>query len=206
MPPRNAGRSLFSEEGLARRIAFERERRGMSYEGLARRMTDAGCPINQSALYKIEKGTKRPGGVVGPPRRITVDELVALAEVFETSVEQLLLPQEAAASQEFASLLRDWDDAAVEARERSAAARDARAREMQAFERMRDYVAKHPEMSDTAAEQMERWAASQQVDGAPVPPLDPMLEVLFGKDAQLREQYLRRRPSVATAEDVMSNG
>lgn len=198
MPPRNASRSLFSEEGLARRIAFERERRGMSYEGLARRMTDAGCAINQSAIYKIEKGTKRKSGEVGPPRRITVDELVALAEVFETSVEQLLLPQEAAASEEFASLLRDWDDAAVEARHQSAAARDARSREIQAFERMRDYVAKHPEIADTAAGLMQRWAADHVEGDAPA--VDPLLRVLFGKDAALREQYLRQTPTSVTAE------
>lgn len=44
-------------------------------------MTDAGCPIQGSAIYKIEKAD--------PPRRITVDELVAFATVFETSAVDL---------------------------------------------------------------------------------------------------------------------
>lgn len=87
MPPRNPARSLFSEDGLAERIAYERERRGMTYEGLAKRMTDVGCPINQSAIYKIEKAK--------PRRRITVDELVAFSTVFEIDVNDLLLPLEA---------------------------------------------------------------------------------------------------------------
>jgi transcriptional regulator with XRE-family HTH domain len=86
MPRPNAPRSIASEQNLARRIAYERERQGMSYAGLAQRMTEHGCAIDQSALYKIEKAN--------PPRRITVDELVALAQVFETTVDDLLLPPE----------------------------------------------------------------------------------------------------------------
>ncbi len=86
MPPRNPARALFTEDGLAHRIAYERDQRGWTYEGLAKRMTDAGCAINQSAIYKIEKGK--------PRRRITVDELVALAKVFDLDVNDLLIPLE----------------------------------------------------------------------------------------------------------------
>lgn len=57
----------------------------MTYDGLATRMTDVGCPIQGSALYKIEKSG----------RRITVDELVAMAKVFEVEVADLLRPLEA---------------------------------------------------------------------------------------------------------------
>ena len=42
--------------------------------------------MSGSAIFKIEKAD--------PPRRITVDELVALAQVFETTVENLLIPIE----------------------------------------------------------------------------------------------------------------
>jgi transcriptional regulator with XRE-family HTH domain len=90
MPRPNPVRLLASEESLARRVAYERERREWSTEGLARRMTDVGCPIHQSAIWKIENGK--------PPRRITVDELVAFSRVFDVSIEELLLPVDAARS------------------------------------------------------------------------------------------------------------
>jgi transcriptional regulator with XRE-family HTH domain len=58
----------------------------MSYAGLAQRMTEVGCAIDASALYKIEKGS--------PRRRIAVDELVALADVFAVPLGELLAPPE----------------------------------------------------------------------------------------------------------------
>lgn len=86
MPRPNQPRAIASEQTVARRVAAEREERGMSYDGLASRMTAAGCAINASALYKIEKGS--------PPRRITVDELVAFSRVFETTVADLITSSE----------------------------------------------------------------------------------------------------------------
>jgi transcriptional regulator with XRE-family HTH domain len=82
----NRPRSIASEANLARRISFEREHREWSYERLAQEMTAAGCPIQGSAIYKIEKGS--------PPRRVTVDELVALATVLERDINDLLTPME----------------------------------------------------------------------------------------------------------------
>ncbi len=125
MPPRNPARSLFGEEALADRVAYERERRGWSYEGLAKRMTDVGCAINQSAIYKIEKGQ--------PRRRITVDELVALQRVLEIPFDLLLLPPELAATQQLAELLRDWEKA-----DASAQAADQALHET--FQRLHAYV------------------------------------------------------------------
>jgi transcriptional regulator with XRE-family HTH domain len=84
MPRPNRPRHIGGESSLADRIAFERESRKMSYDGLASRMEKAGCPINASAIYKIEKAN--------PPRRITVDELVGFSRVFELPIEDLLLP------------------------------------------------------------------------------------------------------------------
>ena len=86
MARQNALRSIQGETNLAQRIKNEREYRGWSYEALAKRLTDAGCSINGSAIFRIEKGD--------PPRRIAVDELIALAKVFETSIEDLLTPVE----------------------------------------------------------------------------------------------------------------
>ncbi len=95
----NKPRSIAGELSLARRIAYEREQRGWSLEGLAKRMTDAGCAINQSAIYKIEKGD--------PPRRITVDELIALGRVFGMPLEDLVVDPDLEASRELRRLCED---------------------------------------------------------------------------------------------------
>jgi len=100
MPRPNAPRLLGGEEGLARRVAYERERRGWSTEGLAKRLTDAGCPINQSAIWKIENGN--------PPRRITYDEALAFARVFDLSLDELSIPPEIAASDTLRQLVAQF--------------------------------------------------------------------------------------------------
>ena len=100
MPRPKPVRQLSSERNLAARIARERERGGYSYAGLALRMTDVGCAIDPSAIYKIEKSN--------PPRRITVDELVGFAAVFGVPVEELLLPAEIAGDHEARKLLEVW--------------------------------------------------------------------------------------------------
>jgi len=78
MPRQNRDRSVGGELNVARRVKLERERAGMTFESLAKRMNDAGCPIQLSALHRIEKGD--------PPRRITVDELIAFAQVFGLTI------------------------------------------------------------------------------------------------------------------------
>jgi transcriptional regulator with XRE-family HTH domain len=88
MPRPNRPRSIASESNLAERIALEREKRALSYEALAGLMTDAGCAMAGTAIFRIETGN--------PRRRITVDELVAFAAVFDTTVEDLLAPVEVA--------------------------------------------------------------------------------------------------------------
>jgi transcriptional regulator with XRE-family HTH domain len=99
----NRLRSIGGEANLARRIERERGNRGLSYDALAKRLTAAGCSISGSAIYKIEKAD--------PPRRITVDELVALAQVFETTVEDLLIPVEVLDQERAKELLKDLDQA-----------------------------------------------------------------------------------------------
>ncbi len=112
MPRRNKGRTALAEMHLATRVGLERTRRGWTYEGLAKRMVDVGCAIQPSALYKIEKSE--------PPRRITVDELVAFSLVFGLTTSELLadpallLPGEAARLLERATLLFIAFDAASE--------------------------------------------------------------------------------------------
>ncbi|MFF7180170.1 helix-turn-helix domain-containing protein [Streptomyces sp. NPDC008121] len=84
MPKRSAPAALASEANVAAHVGLERERRGWSTAELARRVTEAGCPLSQSAVWRIENGD--------PPRKISVDEMVAFGKVFERSVEELLLP------------------------------------------------------------------------------------------------------------------
>lgn len=103
MPRPNQLRSISGESHLARRIAFERESRGWTYEGLASRMTNVGCAIRSTAIYKIEKSD--------PPRRIVVDELIAFARVFGLTVEQLLQPRESALNEKLRQLYADLEDA-----------------------------------------------------------------------------------------------
>lgn len=57
----------------------------MSYDGLAQRMAENGCPIPPSAIFKTENVDKD-----GNRRRIVVDELVAYARVFGVAVEDLV--------------------------------------------------------------------------------------------------------------------
>jgi hypothetical protein len=64
-------------------------------------MTDAGTALHATAIFKIEKGD--------PPRRITVDELVGFARVFETNVDDLLAPPELVAQQRARELVGELD-------------------------------------------------------------------------------------------------
>ncbi|MDR3106752.1 MAG: helix-turn-helix domain-containing protein [Bifidobacteriaceae bacterium] len=80
----NKPRSTTAEVNLARRIRFEREQRGWSPSQLAEQMTSLGCSIQTSAIYRIEAQENR--------RRISVDELVTLSRLFETSIDDLLRP------------------------------------------------------------------------------------------------------------------
>jgi transcriptional regulator with XRE-family HTH domain len=73
-----------SEENAAERVRLERERRGWSTGELAKRMTEAGYPINQSSVWRIESGE--------PRRRINLNEAIGFAKVFDLSLEDFLGP------------------------------------------------------------------------------------------------------------------
>jgi transcriptional regulator with XRE-family HTH domain len=78
--------AVASEEVLIRRVVAERELRGWSPALLAQKMTEAGCPMAQSSIWKMEHGN--------PHRKITLDETLCFARVFGTSLDDLLLPPE----------------------------------------------------------------------------------------------------------------
>jgi transcriptional regulator with XRE-family HTH domain len=108
MPRRVVG-SIGSERSLARRITYERELNGWKQATLARKMTDVGVPMNQSAISKIENDE--------PPRRITVDELVGFSLVFGIRADELLLPPELIADKAARKLLEQWQAARSESHE-----------------------------------------------------------------------------------------
>lgn len=143
MPRPNQRRRLATERALARRIAHERERREMSYEGLALRMEKVGCPINASGIYKIEKSD--------PPRRITVDELVGFSLVFGIPIDNLLMPPELAAQDELIGLLTAWDESRIEA-SRTAA------REGEALAVLKAYIADNPATVADLEKLVGAWA------------------------------------------------
>jgi transcriptional regulator with XRE-family HTH domain len=91
---------LASEDALARRITFEREQRTWSPEGLAKKMTTAGYPMNQSSIWKIENGQ--------PRRKITVDELVGFSKVFAMPIEDLLVAPEHVPNLQAQQLCNRW--------------------------------------------------------------------------------------------------
>ena len=141
----NKRRDVFAEDNLARRVAVERVARRWSNDGLAERMTRAGCAMTGSAIFKIEKAE--------PRRRIVVDELVAFSRVFGVPVGELLLPPEAMLSRELSKLVIEWGtarDAAQQSRESADVAWTA----------LLDYVHSHPEMTHDVEQAMRTWADS----------------------------------------------
>ncbi|MFJ3282457.1 helix-turn-helix domain-containing protein [Streptomyces halstedii] len=75
-----AFRAGMAAERTARMVAAEREARGWEQRELAERLTQAGRPMSQPVVSRIESGA----------RRIDVDDLVALAAVFSVSPAALL--------------------------------------------------------------------------------------------------------------------
>jgi transcriptional regulator with XRE-family HTH domain len=146
MPRPNRHRTLGSERTLAQRLAFEREERGWTYEALAKRMDTVGCPIQPSALYKIEKAD--------PPRRVTVDELVALANVFGHPIEEMLLPVALVNDKRARNLVRSW----AEARERVI---EADAERQAAESAIKRHVERHPEAQDALEDVLRGWARNE---------------------------------------------
>jgi hypothetical protein len=115
-------------------------------------MTRLGCPINASAIYKIEKAD--------PPRRITVDELVGFSRAFEISVEDLLLPPEIASRTELRALFLHWEGARNESG-RAAAAEES------AWSALREFVDKNPEISSDLETILTGWAEYYFPDHVP---------------------------------------
>lgn len=70
-----------AEERVAAALDAHRKAYGLSYVEMADRMTAVGCPIDQSALWKMTNAE--------PRRRVTVDEFVAASVVLGVSLAEL---------------------------------------------------------------------------------------------------------------------
>ncbi|MEU9000617.1 helix-turn-helix transcriptional regulator [Streptomyces sp. NPDC048551] len=72
------------EEYVAERIKQEREARGWSTVALAEKMAEAGHPVNQAAIWRIESGK--------PRRRVNLDEALGFCQVFGITMDELTAP------------------------------------------------------------------------------------------------------------------
>jgi len=143
MPRPNVPREIYAEDHLAARLTIEREREGWTYASLAARMTNAGCPIDKTAIYKIEKGE--------PRRRIVVDELVAFAKVFGLSLEELLVPPELAMKKQVTDLVIEWTAAGYRI-DTATAERD------EAWAALGNYLNGHPDAVPAFESVFGKWA------------------------------------------------
>lgn len=84
MPRINTGRTIKAEANISERVKRELRQRGWSPAHLAEVMTAAGCKISTTAIYRMIDDDK--------PRRISFDEVVALAEVFGVAIDELMTP------------------------------------------------------------------------------------------------------------------
>lgn len=108
--PKQISREPGVEDFARRRIRFEREKRDWSTAELARRVTAAGCRMNQSAIWAIESAE--------PRRAIRLDEADALAKVFDLTLDELMTDPDdpRASSRRFVELIRGLRAMAEEAR------------------------------------------------------------------------------------------
>ncbi|MER6486566.1 helix-turn-helix transcriptional regulator [Streptomyces virginiae] len=123
---------LYSEGNAAARIGLEREVRGWSTTELAARMTKVGVPMNQTAVWRIENGN--------PRRKITLDEALGFARVFELPLEELMSPA-------LDGLDLDGRRIVQEAVEAFYESRDAQDRLHHAVVAISEYIEAHPEGS-----------------------------------------------------------
>jgi transcriptional regulator with XRE-family HTH domain len=87
------------EDYVADRIKQEREARGWSTVALAEKMAEAGHPVNQAAIWRIESGK--------PRRRVNLDEALGFCQVFGLTMDELTAPPMKHADPVVRGLVRD---------------------------------------------------------------------------------------------------
>ncbi|MFI6443274.1 helix-turn-helix transcriptional regulator [Kitasatospora sp. NPDC050543] len=146
-PGRGEAPLLYSEGNAAARVALEREVRGWSTTELAARMTKAGVPMNQTAVWRIENGN--------PRRKITLDEALGFARVFELPLEELMSPPLDGVDIEGRRVVQEAVEAFYEAR-------DAQDRLHRTVVAIADYIAAHPDSSTGIHEQCLRLMGEER--------------------------------------------
>ncbi|MFI1382955.1 multiprotein-bridging factor 1 family protein [Embleya sp. NPDC020886] len=156
--PPGGPQSMWSEDNVAERVRLEREARKWSTATLAERMSDAGFPINQSAIWRIESAE--------PRRRINLDEAIGFAQVFGIDLDNLLGPPQLAMHERAVQLIDDVRTSYRAIR----AANDQLAAAQQALE---TYIDAHPEIEDEVGEAVSQVIAEELVTPGPFsgPPL-----------------------------------
>jgi transcriptional regulator with XRE-family HTH domain len=101
------------EDHVAARIKLEREVRGWSTVKLAEEMAAAGHPINQSAIWRIERGK--------PRRRVNLDEALGFCKVFDITMQDLIGPPGELATPRIRQLVREHVQMTLEYRQLRAA-------------------------------------------------------------------------------------
>ncbi|MFJ7775038.1 helix-turn-helix transcriptional regulator [Streptomyces yangpuensis] len=88
------------EDYVADRIKQEREARGWSTVALAEKMAEAGHPVNQAAIWRIESGK--------PRRRVNLDEALGFCQVFGLTMDELTAPPMKHADPVIRGIVREW--------------------------------------------------------------------------------------------------
>ena len=139
---------LYSEDNVAARVALEREVRGWSTTELAARMTRLGVPMNQTAVWRIENGA--------PRRKITLDEALGFARVFELPLEELMSAPLEGLDIEGRQLVQAVVEAFYESR-------DLQTRLEEAVAAVTRYTREHPEFAKGAHEQYQRLTGDERI-------------------------------------------
>jgi len=170
--PRANPRQPGPEERAAKRIEHERTKRGWSTAELARRMTEEGVPVNQSSIYKIEKGS--------PRRTISLDEAHALVSVFglESIYELESIPEEIIGADvaRYVDELGEIEDSVGELRRKVGGLLGEVVKTAEAAQPIRDYLGAEPP-----------WAGIDE--------LRDELTELAAVIIQVRDMIARLRPS-----------
>jgi transcriptional regulator with XRE-family HTH domain len=148
------GARLEGEENAAQRLKMERESRGWSTAEVARRMSEAGFPINQSSVWRIESAD--------PPRRINLDEAIGFAKVFGLTLEDLIGPPEVFVDSTMRRLVALFQEALDRAQDMLDEMDRAEAA-------MHEYIEEHPE-AFSGVEDILAGIAAARMDGlVPLP-------------------------------------
>lgn len=104
---------------VAANVIDLRRRKGWSLDDLAARMSEIEYPMARSTINKIENNARDGVGRNKKPidrRKVTVDDVLALARAFEVSPDELLTSADGVAARDVVALLEKWSQLEQQAR------------------------------------------------------------------------------------------